>query len=483
MKQKFTLVICFVILSMFIWGCSNLSIKNTSTDLPQTVSSISPAHTETLIEAPTETPTETPTVTPIVTPTVMPTLTPTETPSDIFKAVLQNKVIINQKAYKGNYDEGITYQPFYLNDLINKIGIEQIGFDVDWNPYLNKFSILDMDGDKIPEIVIEIDSSCNGFYEVLHYYNGKVYGYYFVYRAMESLKADGTYAGSSGAADNSINKLSFSDSSLIENVLAYSEMADKYVIEDKIITSTEFESYCVKQNAKTDATWYEFNTNNIEKYFNNNTDNFVSASFSDTTDVYSYSIPKIDINSDDAKAINKEILDGYKPEIDEEIANFKQGLSVYMYSVQYDSFVNGNILSLVISCEFPDDCIDYQVYNVDVSTGKCISNTQLLQYKNITEADFLKILLKLYNDEFIMQNGTKDTDIENMKTAPAGFTEEEIKDFSEEYTDQYNMTIDKSNFGIDTPMFLDSDDNLNIIAKIYSLAGSDFYYHLIKVGK
>jgi hypothetical protein len=212
-----------------------------------------------------------------------------------------------------------------------------------------------------------------------------------------------------------------------------------------------------------------------------NPDEFVSTLFSDTTDDYSYTIPKIDINSDYAITINKEIQEEYKTEVDDEINNYKKGYSVFLYSVEYDVFLNDTILSLVICREYPDDCIDYQVYNVDVSTGKSVSNTQLLQYKDITETDLLNKLPEVYSDEFINQNGTKETDIDNMKTAPCGFTEEEIKDFSKDYTDQYNMTIDISNYGIDTPMFLNADGNLIIIAKIYSLAGSDFYYQMINV--
>ena len=42
------------------------------------------------------------------------------------------------------------------------------------------FAAVDMDGDKIPEIVLEGDNYIG--YEVLHYYEGIVYGYSFVYK-------------------------------------------------------------------------------------------------------------------------------------------------------------------------------------------------------------------------------------------------------------------------------------------------------------
>jgi len=254
MKQKLSFMLCCIILSIFIWGCG---AKTTSTDLPHTVSSI------------TQTPTQMPTVMPTQIPTVTPTVKLTKTLKEAFIGVLQNNVKVNQKAYKGSYDEGTTYQPFYLNELVGKIGFEK-----SWNP--NEFTILDMDGDKIPEIVIEIDVGGDGIFEVLHYYKSKVYGYYFVYRAMELIKIDGTHIGSSGAMDNDILKLSFSGSNLIWLTLASSESTDKvdnsgeplinYFIANKPVTESEFLSMFEKQYAKTDATWYKFNTSNIEKY-------------------------------------------------------------------------------------------------------------------------------------------------------------------------------------------------------------------------
>lgn len=254
MKQKFSFFIICIILLISLLGCSNSS----------TVSSNTPATTD----APTQTPTEIPTQIP----TELPTQEPTEAPIQTLKDVLQNEVKINQKTYKGSYDEGTSYQPFYLNDLISKIG-----FGIDWNPYLSIFTILDMDGDRIPEVVIEIASDSEGYYEVLHYYNGNVYGYYFVIRAMESLKADGTFVGSSGAIDNTIIKLSFSADMLNQVTLASSESTDKYdkngypiinyMIANKPVSNAAFESYYDKQGAKTDATWYDFTQNNIDKYF------------------------------------------------------------------------------------------------------------------------------------------------------------------------------------------------------------------------
>lgn len=189
----------------------------------------------------------------------------------LYNDVMQNKVQIIQRTYKDSYDYGTTYQPFYINELNRNLELPD-------NCNLSKFTILDMDGDNTPEVVVEIDCNENGlYYEVLHYYNDKVYGYSFQYRAMEGLKTDGTFVGSSGANDIFILKASFSKDSLNLETLAYSESTSnydsngypiiKFYIANKSVSKQEWIPFSDNQNAKKDVPWCEFNEQNIEKYF------------------------------------------------------------------------------------------------------------------------------------------------------------------------------------------------------------------------
>ena len=77
----------------------------------------------------------------------------------------------------------------------------------------------------------------------------------------------------------------------------------------------------------------------IEKAYN--PDDFVSTSFSDIQDDHSYSIPSIDINSDDVKAINKEIKDKYETEIEKGIELFQQGMTIDLFDIHYNAYING----------------------------------------------------------------------------------------------------------------------------------------------
>ena len=92
----------------------------------------------------------------------------------------------------------------YLNDFLTNKEIYGTVFKV------THFTVLDMDGDKIPEVVLELTvGNYVEFYEVLHYMNDKVNGYIQVLRGFENLKTDGTVRYSNSAFNNGYRKLSF----------------------------------------------------------------------------------------------------------------------------------------------------------------------------------------------------------------------------------------------------------------------------------
>ena len=49
------------------------------------------------------------------------------------------------------------------------------------------------------------------------------------------------------------------------------------------------------------------------------------------------------------------------------------------------------------------------------------------------------------------------------------------------YKEQYDNTVSKDNCNINSPMFLDENGGINLIAKIYSMVGASHYYHVIKI--
>jgi len=176
---------------------------------------------------------------------------------DAYKAVLLNNAeffsIDNQR--KLTLDDFLTNQELY--GVVFKV---------------TRFTVLDLDGDKAPEVVLELTVANNPeFYEVLHDVNGTVYGYNLVYRGLEALKTDGTFLYSNGAADNGYGKLSFQADAYETEILGYTESSQSntgitiaYFIDNKSVTEEAYQSFSQEQDGKDDVVWYEFSQENVE---------------------------------------------------------------------------------------------------------------------------------------------------------------------------------------------------------------------------
>lgn len=134
------------------------------------------------------------------------------------------------------------------------------------------FTVLDMDDDKVPEVVLELTVDNNPeFYEVFHYINGTVYGYNIVYRGLEGLKTDGTFLYSNGAADNGYGKLNFQSNACETDSLGYMESSQNndgitisYFINNEPVTKESYDSFIKEQDGKEDVVWSEFSQRNVE---------------------------------------------------------------------------------------------------------------------------------------------------------------------------------------------------------------------------
>jgi uncharacterized protein YecT (DUF1311 family) len=237
MKPQIKCVLVVVLLSISITACSsnknNLN-QNNSTSVP-----ISPSSNS--IKAPSDSKSEN---------------NKDDLVLESYKTVLENKM---------NFFSVDDNKKIYLNDILKK--------QYPGNTFkATRFTVLDMDGDKIPEVVLELSNDNNNpmFFEILHYMKGEVYGYNIVYRGLEQLKTDGTAWSSSGASDNVCGKLRFESNALQTDILGHSNSSQNtdgitisYFINNKPVTKETFDSFSKEQNAKKDAVWYEFSQENI----------------------------------------------------------------------------------------------------------------------------------------------------------------------------------------------------------------------------
>lgn len=187
----------------------------------------------------------------------------------------------------------------------------------------------------------------------------------------------------------------------------------------------------------------------------------------------SYKIPKININSSYATKINNEINEKITSEAKKIISEINNGMSSWIYNIFYKYYINDNILSVIIESDYDaNDIKAYFVYNIDINTGKNISNEEIINKKGMTKKQFEDRLTNAVKDEFVNGYGAINDWLNTQDAA-----ENESKAL---YQEQYNRTISASNCNSDTQMmYLDKNGEINVVAKIYSLAGADAYYHIV----
>jgi hypothetical protein len=274
-RKLYTLVTVIFILTfcIILTGCSavnksdspvnSASLINNSNEISNPNSSSAATITPTQPSNSLSGPTDIPTISPTSTPTISPTTSLSEEALSIeaYRSILQNTGLFYSTDNK---------KEIYLQDFLSSGGS---GYEAELN--LTHFTVIDMDGDNISEVVLDLSfpgSEGSDLYEVLHYMNGTVYGYLIPYRGLEELKNDGTFMYSNSAFDWGFAKLKFTSENYEYNRSGYSEASDKgilFFLNNNPCTEESFDKFRSEQEAKAAAVWFEFSQENIELKLSN----------------------------------------------------------------------------------------------------------------------------------------------------------------------------------------------------------------------
>lgn len=99
-------------------------------------------------------------------------------------------------------------------------------------------------------------------------------------------------------------------------------------------------------------------------------------------------VPYINIDNNDANRVNNEIYNLYVELINEYNENLEE--EIFYTLVKYESYINNNILSVVIYTESGGTSIpiyQYYTYNFDLVTGILLSYTEVLNKMNLNKTD------------------------------------------------------------------------------------------------
>ena len=188
----------------------------------------------------------------------IPVITEVKPVLDMYLKVINNET----KLYFGNAGS------IYLRDVWSKV--------FSGNPDINveEFTLIDMDGNGIPEFVFNLNIVYDGFTFILHYFNGAVYGDIYGYREMQGLKKDGTFYWSNSAANSGIGKRQFSGGKAEFIKMAEADEREAkgiYRINNSVVTEIDFFVFVAMHDEKERAEWYDFtfdNLSNLEELYN-----------------------------------------------------------------------------------------------------------------------------------------------------------------------------------------------------------------------
>ena len=169
---------------------------------------------------------------------------------------------------------------------------ETVTEDEDVAVSIVEFTVLDLDGDGVPEVLLSLQiNSGAGAVVIMRCQDMTIYGYTAWYREFSDLKQDGTFSFSSGASNNGFGRIRFENGDFTVDRIAYVESSYdsdnnkgvSYFVNYKSVSEAEFVLALEQQDEKPDARWYAFTEENIEELLDTSENLSEAMDMSDTT--------------------------------------------------------------------------------------------------------------------------------------------------------------------------------------------------------
>lgn len=212
------------------------------------------------------------------------TVHPTEQPTITVELAEHEASTVNDKPDTADIPKEIKEillgkSEFFETGIMEAIKISELGkavsTDTSLSVKITEYAAADLNNDGTNEIILRISVNENDYYgnEVLHFNNGKVYGYLLSYRAFNNIKCDGSFSFSGGAADSGYGFLNFDGPNYFIEKAAYSEsgfdsagnLIIRYFIEEHEVKQAEFDSAIIVQDKKEKIIWLSFDEAAINK--------------------------------------------------------------------------------------------------------------------------------------------------------------------------------------------------------------------------
>ena len=196
--------------------------------------------------------------------TTEPSVQADDSPDSVMEAF--QSVLLNEAAF--SYTDKIPYDNTNVIQQLNGFLSERpYGYDnYDGNIY--RFAIVDMDGDSIPEVVLELEDYV-GFL-ILRYADGQVKGNFLGYRSMSSIKENGSFQSEASAFEGWWQKLYFVEDTVVMDWNAYfleSIDSELYRIDDITVEKNDYEDVAACFNESAEVEWHDYTEEAVRESF------------------------------------------------------------------------------------------------------------------------------------------------------------------------------------------------------------------------
>ncbi|NLO15595.1 MAG: hypothetical protein GX123_06070 [Clostridiales bacterium] len=181
-------------------------------------------------------------------------------PSDMMQSY-QDVLSGNRSYMQCNHYDGVYQEMVMPRDLF-----EWYGFEFEQPLRFEEFCITDLDRDGYPELILRLSEDFG--FEVLHNENDQVYGFPFVYRAMEQITSSGDIHGSNGAEDYGWYQVRFDEEKMetLEICWKHSdgENQHQFYIGEEEVSESDFTEFCDGLWKESGPAWIEYTPENLD---------------------------------------------------------------------------------------------------------------------------------------------------------------------------------------------------------------------------
>lgn len=159
---------------------------------------------------------------------------------------------------------------------IEEFMLENISYDGYWLKPM-RFSLLDMDQDSIPELIVQGELGAAGFTLIIREVDGKMIAHEFSHRQMYDLKSDGSFGATGGAAYSGYFYLMFDKLEYTINRIAETDtekdeegnLKSIFYVGETLTDEDEFWDFWNTLMRKEPALWEYFGMNGVRDILNN----------------------------------------------------------------------------------------------------------------------------------------------------------------------------------------------------------------------